>query len=137
MKSSLVRGSAPAVRLIALPLALALSACLYTYTETKPQENARPADYKSDILDMVRDALEDPTNIRDASIAEPALKPVAGTTRYVVCVRYNPRDGGGRYMGIRNVAAVYFGGRLTQIISATPDQCGGVVYQPFLELQKL
>lgn len=81
--------------------------------------------------------LEDPTNIRDASISEPALKPVAGSTRYVVCLRYNPKDGGGQYMGIRNVAAVYYAAHLTQIINATADQCGGVAYQPFPELQKL
>jgi hypothetical protein len=125
----------PATQLITLPLAFALSACLFA--ENKPQENVRPTDYKSEILDMVRGSLEDPTNIRDASIAEPALKPVAGATRYVICLRYNPKDGGGQYMGIRTVAAVYFAGHLTQIINATPDQCGGVAYQPFSELQKL
>ena len=45
MKLSLVRGSPPAARLIALPLAVALSACLYA--ENKPQENIRPAGYTS------------------------------------------------------------------------------------------
>jgi hypothetical protein len=122
-------------KFFALAPALALGGCLYK--ETKPQENLVPADYKPAILEMVHGSLEDPTNIRDASLSEPVLKPVAGTMRYVVCFRYNPRDGGGQYMGVKNLAAVFYSGRITQFINATAEQCGGVVYQPFPELQKL
>ena len=121
--------------LIAPPLAFALNACLYT--EKKPQENVLPTSYKPEIIEMVRGSLTDPTNIRDAAISEPVLKPIAGTTRYVVCFRYNPKDGGGQYEGIKNVAAVFYSGQITQIINSTPEQCGGVAFQPFPEMQKL
>lgn len=120
--------------LAAAALAAALSACLYY--EDKPVENVAPKDYKPDILETIHASLSDPTNIRDAGITEPLLKPVAGATRYVVCVRYNPKEGG-QYAGIKTIAAVYFGGRLTQFINPTPEQCGGVAYQPFPELQQL
>jgi hypothetical protein len=130
---TLMRRSSMA-RLSALPLAFVLNACLYA--EKKPQENLLPKDYKFEIIEMVRGSLEDPTNIRDAAISEPVLKPVAGTTRYVICFRYNPRDAHG-YLGIKSLAAVYYAGQMTQIINAAPEQCGSVAFQPFLELQKL
>jgi hypothetical protein len=131
--SWITRNSTKALAVAAL--AVALGACLYR--EDKPVENVLPVNYKPDILETIHGSLQDPTNIRDASIAEPMLKPVAGTTRYIVCLRYNPKDGNGQYTGIKTVAAVYFGGRMTQIISPTPEQCGGVTYQPFPELQRL
>jgi hypothetical protein len=118
-----------------LPLAVALNAC--AAREEKVQENVVPTDYKPPILEMLHGALEDPTNIRDASISDPVLKPVAGATRYMICIRYNPRDAGGRYTGIKTIAAVYYAGRLTQFINPSSDQCSGVTYHPFPELQKL
>jgi hypothetical protein len=119
-----------------LLLAIALSACA-ARNEPAEEENVVPRDYKSRILDLLQGSLEDPTNIRDAAVSEPALKPVAGATRYVVCVRYNPRDNRGQYMGIRTVAAIFYAGDLTQFVNPTSEQCGGVAYQPFPELQKL
>jgi hypothetical protein len=120
--------------LAALPLLLTLCAC--RGSDDKVQENILPANVKPDILEMLHGSLEDPTNIRDAAISEPVLKQVAGSTRYVVCMRFNARDARGQYTG-RNLAAVYFSGRITQIIRSTDEQCGGVAYQPFPELQKL
>ena len=119
-----------------LLLAIALSACA-ARNDPAQEENIVPRDYKPRILDLLHGSLEDPTNIRDAAISEPDLKPVGGATRYVVCVRYNPRDGSGRYMGIRTVAAIFYAGDLTQFINPTNEQCGGAIYQPFPELQKL
>jgi hypothetical protein len=121
--------------LSALPLVLALCACWGR--EDKPQENVLPTNYKPDILEMLHGSLEDPTNVRDAAISEPVLKPVAGSTRYVVCLRFNARDSSGQYTGMKNLAAVYFSGRITQLINSTDVQCGGVAFQPFPELQKL
>ena len=117
-----------------LPL-LALCACWGR--DDKPQENILPTNYRPDIIEMLHGTLEDPTNVRDAGISEPVLKPVAGSTRYVVCLRFNARDSSGQYTGMKNQAAVFFSGRITQIINATAEQCGGVAYQPFPELQKL
>jgi len=121
--------------LIVLPLIVGLNAC--AAREEKAQENILPSDHKSVVLEMLQTSLDDPTNIRDAAISEPVLKPVAGSTRYVVCFRYNAKDGSGRYMGVKDTAAVFFAGRVTQYITPTSEQCGGVAYQPFPELQKL
>jgi hypothetical protein len=132
---TLVRLGITTAWMMMLPLTLTLAAC--AAREEKVQENVVPTDYKAAILEMLHGSLEDPTNIRDASISNPVLKPVAGATRYVICIRYNPRDTGGRYSGIKTIAAVYYAGRLTQIINPSSDQCSGVTYQPFPELQKL
>jgi len=105
--------------------------------DDKVQENILPTNVKPDILEMLHGSLEDPTNIRDAALSEPVLKPVAGSPRYVVCVRFNARDSSGQYTGMKNLAAVYFGGRVTQLIASNSEQCGGVAYQPFPELQRL
>jgi hypothetical protein len=121
--------------LAALPLLLALCACWGR--DDKVQENILPTNVKPDILEMLHGSLEDPTNIRDAALSEPVLKPVAGSPRYVVCVRFNARDSSGQYTGMKNLAAVYFGGRVTQLIASNSEQCGGVAYQPFPELQRL
>ena len=56
MMPSLVRGNRSTARLVALPLALALSACLYA--RNKPQENILPTNYKPDILEMVHGSLD-------------------------------------------------------------------------------
>jgi hypothetical protein len=117
-----------------LPLLLTLCACS---TEKKVEENRLPTDYKPRILEEVHRDLDDPTEIRNAAIAEPALKPVGGVTRYVVCVRFEPKDASGRYAGTREMAAVYHDGKMTQLVGATREQCGGAVYQPFPELQRL
>ena len=118
-----------------------LAACSSACSQREPeavQENILPTDIKATIIDMLHSQLEDPTNIRDAALSEPALKPVAGTTRYVVCF---PIQSAGRAaadtMGIKNQAVIYYAGRPTQIISSTHELCGGVAYQPFPELQKL
>jgi hypothetical protein len=79
-----------------------------------------------------------PTGIRDAFIAEPALKPVEGNTnRYVACVRFTPKDENGQYSGSKELAGIYHAGQLMHLISATPELCRGAPYQPFPELQKL
>jgi hypothetical protein len=135
MKPSWFGPVSPAARWIALPLAIALNACAARHEPT--QENVVPRDYKPRILDLLRESLDDPTNVRDAAISEPNLKSVDGATRYLVCIRYNPRNERGQYMGIRTLAAVFYAGDLTQLINPTNEQCGSVPYQPFPELQKL
>src|SRR5271155_4841285 len=73
--------------------------------------NVLPANYKPDILGAMHAYLNDPTGIRDAGIAEPALKPLGGSKRFMVCVRYNARRGRGEYVGAKEVAAVFVAGR--------------------------
>jgi len=88
--------------------------------------NAFPNDYRSQLLALLRAGLKDP-NFRDASISEPALKPVSGTvSRYVVCVRFNDRH-------TNDKLAVFFHGDVNQLIDANPDQCGSVAYKSLVE----
>jgi hypothetical protein len=112
-----------------------LAAC-----ETKPERldpNSSPANYKADVIGLVRTTVGDPTNIRDAYISEPALKLSGAENRYVVCVRFNGKGRDGQYMGPKEKMVVYFGGSPNQYVDATPDKCGGANYQPFPELEAL
>jgi len=85
--------------------------------------------------------LNDPTDIHDAAISDPALKSVGGSTRYVVCVKFNAKKNAREYAGVKEVAAVFLVGRFDQFVEttndATKDLCVGVTYAPFPELQKL
>jgi hypothetical protein len=100
--------------------------------------NAYPANYKSDILAAMHAYLDNPTGIRDAAIGEPALKSAGGTTRYVVCVRFDGKKGHSNdYAGTRVIAAEFMVGRFNQFIENIKDLCGGVTYTLFPELQKL
>jgi hypothetical protein len=112
-----------------------------------PDINVYPADYKPDILGAMHAYLADPTGIRDAGIADPALKTVGGNLRYVVCLRFNakkpPR---GDYAGTKELAAVFVAGRFDRFAEIPKgekadrderDRCAGAAYAPFPELGKL
>ena len=53
--------------------------------------NVFPANYRSTLVTFLRQSLTDRSDFRDATIAEPALKPVGPSQHYVVCVQFNPR----------------------------------------------
>ncbi len=106
--------------------------------------NARPANYKPDILGAMHAYLNDPTGIRDAGISEPALKSFGASKRFVVCVRYNARKSRNEYAGVKEVAAVFVAGRFDRFAEITHDandtkndQCAGMTYVAFPELEKL
>jgi len=100
--------------------------------------NAYPTNYKSDILAAMHAYLDNPTGIRDAAIGEPALKSKGGTTRYVVCVKFNAKKNRGNdYAGSKEVAAEFMVGRFDQFIENIKDLCAGTTYTPFPELQNL
>ncbi len=106
----------------------------------KVDENAFPTNYrKAVVATVMATKLFDPTNIREASISEPAIKPVPGSTasRYMVCVRFNPRDMTRQYMGLADYVGYFYAGDLTQLVKASGDQCAGMAYQPFPELEKI
>lgn len=119
-----------------IALVLVLTACSST-PAVVVEPNIQPANYRAEILDYLRATLPDPTNIQDAYIAEPALKPSGTETRFITCLRYNAKDREGNYAGSKDRAAFFYAGRLTTIADATREQCGGAPYQPFPELQKL
>ena len=81
--------------------------------------------------------LNDPTGVREAGIAEPALKSVGGNQRYVVCVRFNGKKTGNAYAGVKEIAAVFMAGRFDRFVDPAKEQCAGATYAPFPELQKL
>ncbi len=124
---------------IALTLAalvLALAACS---SAQKPavDPNLAPADYEREILNTLRSTLDNPVNIREASISPPALRPAGQEQRYSVCVRFNARDIRNQYTGVKERIAWFYGGRLNQLIDALSNQCADAGYHPWPALEQL
>ena len=120
-----------------LLVALALAACSGDSKKNEPEPNTLPTNYKQEILDTLQQALDDPTNVRDAFITDPVLRTAGAAQRYTVCVRYNARDLQRHYVGSKDRIGYFFGGHLNQLVDATPEQCGNAAYKPFPELEKL
>jgi len=119
-------------------LAVSLIGCSGSRSK-QPEENPNvfPADYKNEILLTMTNTLEDPTNIRDAFISEPALRQAGKEERYVVCVRSDSRNANRNYTGSKDRIGYFYAGHLNQLIDATKEQCGNAAYKPFPELEKL
>ena len=131
--------AAPTKVLVAAAVAAALAACHY---EPKIEPNALPRaeEYNEYIQDFVRERLSDPTGIRNAFIAEPALRPVGrDTQRYVICFKYEGKDDTNprQYAGSKEFAAIFYDRRVQQFAPATPELCGQAAYRPYPELQRL
>ena len=128
-----------------LLLVLALAACGKTLDELSSDQrraawtaaNVYPADYRTELVAYLRTYLNDPTGIREAAISEPALKPVGAGDRYVVCVRFNPKRGGGGYAGLKDHLVIYAGGKLDRYLEAAGESCKDAVYAAFPELERL
>lgn len=92
--------------------------------------NVYPANYRRQIVVMLLTLLSNRADFLNATIAQPALKPVVDSANlhYVVCIQYNDRT------EHRDKAVIYLGGEPQQYIDATPQQCGDAAYQPFTEL---
>ena len=93
--------------------------------------NAYPANYRKQIAAMLAKLLTTRADFHGALISEPALKPVAESSapHYVVCIQLNGRN------QQRTKVAIFLGGDPTQFVDATPEQCTGVPYQSFTELE--
>lgn len=102
-------------------------------------QNVFPQNYKGDMIAFLRTYLNDPSNIRSASISQPELKKVGSGDRYVACVRYDARVDG-KYAGLKDGAATYVSGKLDRYV-ATPREvkefCKDAAYAPFPELEKI
>jgi hypothetical protein len=126
---------------VCLLLAFAVGGCTVgNLTGDGPADdprNPRPVDYKSDIVAMLRVYLNNPTEIRDASLSEPMLQSISDRTRFVVCIRLDSRRGGGSFTGSKEYVAVFLRGRLDQLVDAKPEQCSAADYQPFPEAETL
>jgi hypothetical protein len=131
-----------AVRISALALALLCAGCgkyegTYTQATVTGEANIYPANYRADTIAFLKSWLNDTSNIRDASISEPALRSAGRVERYVLCVRFNARNSAGQYEGAKDRMVVFLAGRLDTIVEARRDECTGAKYQPFPELERL
>jgi hypothetical protein len=119
-------------------LSILVASCGSTGKSDAPENpNITPTNYRAEIINQIQVTLDDPSGIREAFIAEPALKPSGTETRYIACLRFNARNKDGTYMGVKEKAAFFYGGHLTTMLDATKEQCGNAPYQPFPELEKL
>ena len=141
------------MRNLAIVFALFVCACSSAYEaqreaaiRTDAANKVYPDNYKADILSLLRTYLNDPNNIRDAQISEPALKTIDGASRYSVCVRYNARKSNGQYAGIKDSLVTFRQGRLDRILDPSRDprdtaqireQCKDAAMKPFTELERL
>jgi len=107
------------------------------YEPPKVDPNLFPADYKQELAAFMTTYLDNPRQVRDASIGTPVLRPIAGVARYVTCVRFNPRDHANKYQGNREGMAIFLGGKVNQFLAADPQVCGGLAYQRYPEIESL
>lgn len=110
-------------------------------------QNIVPAAYKADLIAFLRTYLNDPRQVRGATVSQPQRKTVGPGERYVVCVRYTE----GRNAGQREGAATFVSGKLDRYFDVTKGKldrsidlpvearelCKDAVYAPFPELEKL
>ena len=126
--------------LVVLLAAIALAGCSSGLSFGGPKKkqpdvevdsNIYPANYRTQIVTMLRAILSERSDFIGTLIAAPALKPVANSSypHYVVCLQFNRPD------GPKTKVVIYLGGEPQQYIDATPEQCAGAAYQPFPELQ--
>ena len=139
------------MRWLAIAIAAALGAGGCT-TQLEPTQadlrtdweagNVPPANYKADLLAYMRAYLNDPRNVRSAELSAPQQKVIAGNPaeRYVSCVRYDARNSGGQYTGIKTGMAVFVSGKLDRFFDTPRDvreACKDASFEPFPELQRL
>jgi hypothetical protein len=96
-----------------------------------------PANHRAELVSFFRTYLIDPRQVREAGLAEPVQRSLAGRPRYVACVRMNARDTYGRYPGAADRAVLFVDGRLDRVLENGPEICAGATYAPFPELEKL
>jgi hypothetical protein len=107
--------------LLVVCLATTLTGCVSGRSRELREEreariNVYPDNYRSDILAGLHSYLSDPSHIRNAYVSEPSLKPIGRQNRYAACVRFDARNSDGRYVGSRDVLAVFAAGRFDQFI---------------------
>lgn len=135
------------MRLVALLVAALLAGCTTNIEPSASElkgrwdaENVYPQRYRQDLLAFLRTYLNDPSHVRGAAISEPQLKYVGPGDRYVACVRYDTRNTDGKYLGSKDGAAIYVGGKLDRFFDTPRDVrelCKEVAYAPFPELERL
>ena len=100
-------------------------------------EQIVPVNYRADILEFLKTYLNDPRGVREAAISQPQSRSMEGRQRYVVCVRYNPRNASGGYAGVSDRLAIFFEGRFDQLMERAGEFCRDATFTPFPELERL
>ena len=126
-------------------LPMALSACAasddgkpITFTDDRGVSNQPfPNNFRTEVLAFLKTYLNNPVGVRDAVVAEPVQRVIGGRLRYVVCLRFSPRESDGGYREPRERAFHFVDGRLDRIIENASEPCAGAAYAPFAELEKL
>jgi hypothetical protein len=144
----------PIGAMVAVIAAVALAGCGSgrSREEREARINVFPDNYRTDILAAMHAYVSDPTNVRDAYVSDPAIRPIGPQHRYAACVRFNARNSDGRYMGSKDVLAIFISGRFDQFVdpsmqpgAANPSSqaasikelCGQAEYKPFPELEAM
>jgi hypothetical protein len=98
--------------------------------EEKPIDpNLYPASYRVDLLTYLQNHGPEVEGVTEAWISEPALAQLSGNeSRYFMCFRAT----GANFRKEKMI--IFFGGQITQYVSATGPQCATAAYQPFPEL---
>ena len=128
-------------QILAALLGAALAGCASSGGLTGPETkggasvNIYPENYKAEVLAYFRNYLNDLSGIREAGVSVPAVRPVGGVERYVSCVHFSARTAGASASG-RDYLVVFLAGKLDQM-AVTREQCQGVTYEPFPELERL
>jgi hypothetical protein len=100
-------------------------------------EQPFPTSYRQEILSFMHSYLNNPVGVHDAGIAEPVQRTVGGRLRYVVCLRYSPKDTDGNYRSARERGVLFVDGRLDRIIENAAEPCAAATYAPFPDLEKM
>ena len=139
------------MRRLALVLILTLGGCssewMYNRERGERANTVYPPNSKAEIVAFMRTYLNDPRNVRDAFVSEPALRSIEGMSRYSVCLRYNAKNADGRYAGSRDSLVLFRDGRFDRFIDSrigrgegsdiAREQCKDAAYQRFPELETL
>jgi len=111
----------PIGAIVTMAIAVAMAGCGSgrLREEREARINVYPSNYRADLLAALHTYVSDPSNIRDAYVSEPALRPIGTQNRYAACVRFNARNSDGRYTGSNDVLALFVAGRFDQFIDAS------------------
>ena len=121
-------------------LALALAACSSDYNKGPAvNPNLYPSQYKAEVIATLRPMFVDneTATVSGAEISQPVLTPVGKDQRYSLCVHYTAHGTSPGDAGVSTRRGYFFGGHLNQLIPVSDDECKGVAYQPFNELNRL
>ena len=142
---------------VLVSIGMALAGCADAYQneltrKTIETQNVKPENYKPDLLAFMKTYLNDPTNVREATMSEPTKLYGLDTERYAACLRYNAKSAGSKYTGLRDHLAIFVSGKFDRMIElgrATAagsnsgplqplrEYCASATYQPVPELEQL